>query len=129
MNLPDKYFVASGCASNCHNLQTIALSREQMDPALINAVPVTCLLGPAAAKPYESRVCNCFVFSTEIATSTLVLGTRLPRLRQAPLRREKLGEYDSAAVTWILFPFFKETACLRSTITFSTFLHHVAHRH
>jgi len=40
----------------------------------------------------------------------LVLGTHLPRLRQAPFRREKLGEYDSAAVTWILFPFFKEAA-------------------
>src|SRR5947209_9547453 len=52
-----------------------------MNPALINAVP-----------------------------GNLVLGTHLPRLRQAPFRREKLGEYDSAAVTWILFLFFKEAA-------------------
>jgi len=42
-------------------------------------------------------------------------------LRQAPLRREKLGEYDSAAVTWILFPFFQGDGLSPATITFSTF--------
>ena len=64
-------------------------------------------------------------------TGNLVLGTHFPQLRQAPFWREKLGSYNSAAVTRILVLFLRKRLDGMASVHHQVqyLLRHVAHRH